>query len=157
VVNAMGEARRGRIARDTYLRTVGQMLTRDWFALDRCDILTQLEIVEQLVAGYPTRYLSRGAAVRFVLDKAIGQVVAACRASSDSATRCIAEFLEARQAGKSVAAIAREWRLSREYVSRAIGRRAIALVTDRVLVLGRRKPVVQPPNGSVTPSGKRSA
>ncbi len=139
----MGETRRGRIARDTYISTVGQMLTRDWFTLDRCDILTQLEIVDQLVAAYPNRYLSRGAAVRFVLDKAIGQVVAACRASSDHATRRIADYLEARQSGQSISAIARAWGLSREYTSRAIGRRAVELVTDRVLVLGRRKLMAQ--------------
>jgi hypothetical protein len=141
----MADARRGRISRATYISTVGRMLTRDWFALDGCDVLTQLEIVDQLVAAYPTRYLTRGAAVRFVLDKAIAQVIAACDASSDLFTRRIASYLEARQAGKSVSAIAREWRLSREYVSRAIGRRAAELVTDRVLVLGRRKLVAQTP------------
>jgi hypothetical protein len=153
----MSEARRGRIARDTYISTVGQMLTRDWFALERCDILTQLEIVDQLVAAYPTRYLSRGAAVRFVLDKAIGQVVAACRASSDHATRRIADYLEARQSGLSVSAIAREWGLSREYTSRAIGHRAIELVTDRVLLLGRRKLMAQGTTASASASRTHSA
>src|SRR5262249_36142266 len=150
-------ARRGRIARDTYISTVGQMLTRDWFTLDRCDVLTQLEIVDQLVAVYPNRYLSRGAAVRFVLDKAIGQVVAACRVSSDHPTRRIADYLEARQSGKSVSAVAREWSLSREYVSRAIGRRAIELVIDRVLVLGHRKLVAQESAGPLAETQQRPA
>src|SRR5262252_68197 len=92
--------------------------------------ITQLEIVDQLVAAYPHRHLSWGAAVRFVLDTAIGQVMAACRASSDHPTRRIAHSLEARPSGKSVSAIARDWSLSREYVARAIGRRAVELVTD---------------------------
>jgi hypothetical protein len=103
------------------------------------------------------RVLSRGAAVRFVLDKAISQVVAACRAGSDHATRRIADYLEARQSGLSVSAIAREWGLSREYTSRAIGRRAGELVTDRVLVLGRRKLIAQGTTASASAPRTHSA
>jgi len=66
---AVAEARRGRISHVIYVRTVGQVLTRDWFALGGCDVLAQLELVGQLVATYPERYLSRGWAIRAVLDR----------------------------------------------------------------------------------------
>jgi hypothetical protein len=139
----MAEARRGRISRATYIRVVGQMLTRDWYALDQCDVLTQLDLVEQLVAAYPTRYHCKGAAVRALLDRAISQVIAACRSSADQRSQRVATFLEARQAGQSVTAIARKWGISREYVSRAVGRRAVELVTDHVLALGHRRLVLR--------------
>jgi hypothetical protein len=151
----MAERRRGRIAHATYVRTVGQMLTRDWYALDDCEILTQLELVDQLVASHPTRYLCRGAAVRAILDRAIAQVVAACRASSDTGSRRMADFLEARQRGLSVAAVAREWGISREYISRTVGRRAIRLVTDRVLAFGQRSLVVEESSGGSSATGEQ--
>jgi hypothetical protein len=58
---------------------------------------------------------------------------------SDPASERLATFLEERRTGKTVTAIAREWGLSREYVSRTVARQAIRLVTDRVLVIGRRR------------------
>ncbi len=135
----MAEGRRGRISQATYLRVVGAMLTRDWFALDQCDILTQLDLVEQLVTQYPTRYLCKGLAVRAILDKAIQQVIDACRASADPASVRVATYLDLRKQGQTTAAIARSWGMTREYVSRSVGRRAIHLVTDRTLRLGRRQ------------------
>ena len=84
------------------------------------------------------RFLSKGAAVRWPLDKAIDQVIAACEASADTGSLRVVRFLQQRQAGASVAAFAREWGISREYVSRTVGRRAVQLVTKRVLALGRR-------------------
>src|SRR5579871_2901699 len=123
----MADGRRGRISHEVYAATVGRMLTRDWFALDTCDVLTQLEVVTRLVEAYSNRYLTRGAAVRFVLDKAIALVIAACGTSSDLSTRRVSAYLVARQEGKTVSAIAREWRLSREYVSRVVGHRAVEL------------------------------
>lgn len=139
----MGESRRGRISRAVYVRTVGQMLTRDWYALESCEVLTQLDIVAQLVAKYPDRYPSVGWAVRGVLDKAISSVIALCQARPDQASQRLAAFLEARRSGKSVTAIAREWELSREYVSRTVGRQAILLVTEKVLAISRLS-VVEP-------------
>jgi hypothetical protein len=139
------DVRRGRISMAEYEAVVGRMLTRDWFALDHCDVLAQLDIVNSLINRYPARFLSKGAAVRWLLDKAIDQVIAACEASADAGSLRVAQFLQQRQAGASVAAIAREWGISREYVSRTIGRRAVQLVTKRVLALGRRTLVVHDP------------
>src|SRR5262245_61077775 len=45
---------------------------------------------------------ARGAAVRWLLDKAIVQVVAACDASADAGSLRIAGFLRRRRAGDSV-------------------------------------------------------
>jgi hypothetical protein len=113
------------------------MLTRDWFALEHCEVLTQLEIVEQLVAAYPHRFLSPGWAVRALLDKAMDDVIAVARKSSDERSLRIAQFLELRRQGQSVTAIAQWWEMSRECVSRAVGRKAILLVTDRLLKLSK--------------------
>lgn len=150
----MGEGRRGRISVVEYEAVVGRMLTRDWFVLDTCEVLTQLDLVESLVATHPARYPSRGAAVRWLLDKAIDQVVAACDASADTGSVRIAEFLRRWRAGDSVVAIAREWGISREYVSRTVGHRAIHLVTRRVLAIGRRTLVAQPTSEA---NGRKSA
>jgi hypothetical protein len=150
----MNERRRGRIPIAEYEAVVGRMLTRDWFALDECDTLTQLDLIESLVTIHPARYPSRGAAVRWLLDKAIDQVVAACEASADAGSLRIAEFLRQRRAGVSVVAMAREWGLSREYVSRTIGRRATQLVTRRVLALGRRTLIAHPESAA---DGRKSA
>jgi hypothetical protein len=150
----MGIGRRGRISIAEYEATVRRMLTRDWFALDECDILTQLDLVESLVTTYPARYPSQGAAVRWLLDKAIDQVVAACEASADAGSLRVAEFLRQRRTGVSVVDIARSWGISREYVSRTIGHRATQLVTRRVLALGRRTLVAQPTAGA---DGQKSA
>ena len=43
----MGEGRRGRISVTEYEGVVGRMLTRDWFVLDACDTLTQLELIKK--------------------------------------------------------------------------------------------------------------
>lgn len=154
-------ARRGRIPHAAYTKAVGRTLAQDWYALEQCDLLTQLELVDQLVIANPSRYLSKGAAVRAILDKAAAQVVAACRQSSDRGSARIAEFVEARCRGRSVSEIARDWGLSREYVSRRVGRQAMRLVTDRVLALGRRQLVVQEQRdkveGAVEPLRKQSA
>jgi hypothetical protein len=132
------EVRRGRMPIAEYESVVGRMLTRDWFALDSCDVLAQLGIADSLVSRYPARFLSRGAAVRWPLDKAIEQVVSACEASTDTGGLRVARFLQQRQTGATVASIACEWGISREYVSHTVGRRAVHLVTKWVLVLGRR-------------------
>lgn len=138
-----GPARRGRIAHTTYQRLIGKGLTQDWYTLDRCEALTRLELVDELVRTYPKRYITRGAAVRAILDKATDQVIAACRQSADHGSERIATFLESRSQGVSVSEIARDWGLSREYVSRRVGRQAIGLVTDRVLAIGRHPLVLQ--------------
>jgi len=131
------EGRRGRISHAAYVRTVGQALTRDWYALEGCEVLAQLELVGQLLATYPERYPSRGWAVRALLDRAMRDVIALCRSKPDAASARLARFLEARQKGESVAAIARMLGLTREHLSRSVGHQAIVLVTDRVLALNR--------------------
>ncbi len=133
----MAEARRGRISHATYVRTVGQVLTRDWFALEGCDVLAQLELVGQLLATYPERYPSRGWAIRAVLDRAMRDVIALCASKPDPASARLVRFLEARRQGESIAAIARAWGLTREHLSRSVGHQAIVLVTERVLALNR--------------------
>jgi len=159
--------RRGRIAHATYARVVGRALTRDWFALESCEPLTQLEVVGHLVDMYPERYPSRGWAVRALLDKAIDDVVALCRSKPDAANTRLARFLEVRREGKPITAIAAEWGLTRECVSRKVGRRAILLVTDRVLAHNRRgpaagqsamrEPVALSPRIGATPTVQHSA
>jgi hypothetical protein len=134
---AVAEARRGRISHATYIRIIGQALTRDWYALEGCEVLAQLELVGQLMAAHPERYPSRGWAVRAVLDRAMRDVIALCASKPDPASARLARFLEARPKGESVAAIARTWGLSREHLSRSVGHQAIVLVTDRVLALNR--------------------
>ncbi len=133
----MAEARRGRISHATYVRTVGRALTRDWYALEGCEVLAQLELVGQLVARFPERYPSRGWAIRAMLDRAMRDVIALCASKPDPGSARLASFLEARRKGESVAAIAREWELTREHVLRSVGHQAIVLVTDRVLALNR--------------------
>ena len=133
------EARRGRTSHAAYIRVVGQALTRDWYALEACETLTQLDLVTRLVESRPDRYPTRGWAVRAILNKAIGDTIDLCHLQSDPASERLAAFLEERRTGKTVTAIAREWGSSRECVSRTVARQAIRLVTDRVLVLGRRR------------------
>ncbi len=142
----MGERRRGRIPVAEYEAVVGRMLTRDWFTLDTCDTLTQLDLVESLVTTHPARYPSRGAAVRWLLDKAMDQVIAACEASADTGSVRIADFLRQRRSGVTVVEIARTWGISREYVSRTVSRRATQLVTRRVLALGRKTLIARQPS-----------
>jgi hypothetical protein len=150
----MGEGRRGWIPVAQYEAVVGRMLTRDWFTLDSCDSLTQLDLVESLVTAHPARYPSHGAAVRWLLDKAMDQVIAACEASADAGSTRIAEFLRQRRSGVTVVEIARTWGISREYVSRTVSRRATQLVTRRVLAMGRRTLEAQ---SSSEMDGRRSA
>lgn len=133
------ELRRGRISHATYVQAIGQALARDWFRLESCDILTQLDLVRHLVSTYPEKYPSPGWAVRALLDKAIDDVIALCRSHPDATNSRIVDFLEGRRSGVSVTAIALRWNLSRECVSRTIGRKASFLVTERVLVRNRRK------------------
>lgn len=133
------ELRRGRISHATYVQAIGQALARDWFKLENCDILTQLDLVRHLVSTYPEKYPSPGWAVRALLDKAIDDVVTLCRSHPDATNSRIVDFLEGRRSGISVTAIALRWNLSRECVSRTIGRKAVFLVTERVLVRNRRK------------------
>jgi hypothetical protein len=144
----MVDSRKGRISRTTYIHVVGHMLIRDWFALEHCETLTQLELVGHLVAAYPNRYLSPGWAVRALLDRAIDDIIAVSRKSKDEGGQRLAKFLELRRQGKQVKEIAEQWELTREHLSRSVNRRAIELVTDRLLVLGRRKllPVEAPNN-----------
>jgi hypothetical protein len=73
------------------------------------------------------------------LNKAIGDTIDLCHLQSDPASDRLAAYLEARRTGKMATAIAREWGLSRECLSRTVARQAIRLVTDRVLTLGRRR------------------
>jgi hypothetical protein len=134
-----GDSRRGRTSHATYVRVVGQVLTRDWYALETCEALKQIDLVGRLVESRPDRYPTRGWAVRAILNKAIGDTIDLCHMQSDRASERLAAFLEARSGGKTVTAIAREWGLSRECVSRTVARQAIRLVTDRVLALGRRR------------------
>lgn len=133
----MSETKRGRISHATYVRTVGHMLTRDWYTRDQCEVLTQLDIVGQLVSAYPNRFLCSGWAVRALIDKAMDDVIAASNKCKDEPGQRIAQFLELRWQGQTVTAIAQAWGLSRECVSRTISRKAILLVTDRLLKLGR--------------------
>ena len=135
----MTNTRKGRISLATYTRVVGQSLTCDWFALDKCETLTQFAVVQELVAAYPNRFLSPGWAVRALLDKAMDEVIALARKSKDTQDHRLADFLELRRQHESVTAIAKEWNLSRECVSRTVGRKAISLVTERFLALTKRK------------------
>ncbi len=146
------EVRRGRISHATYLQAVGQSLARDWFGLEKCDILSQLDLVQHLVALHPDRYPSPGWAVRALLDKSMDDVVALCRSHPDSMNLRIIEFMEARRSGTSIKAIAERWGLSRECVSCTVGRQVTRLVTDRVLYRNTRgtrpmgqEPVALPP------------
>jgi hypothetical protein len=136
----MTETKRGRISHATYAHTIGLMLTRDWFALEECEVLTQLDIVKRLVSDYPSKYLTPGWAVRRVLDKAITRVIQASKASHDARIQKIATYLELRLQYQSTSDIAHQWGVSRECVSRTIGRQAILLVTDQVLAMNREKP-----------------
>lgn len=139
------EAKLGRTSHAAYMRVVGQALTRDWYALEACDTLTQLDLVSRLVETRPDRYPTRGWAVRAILNKAIGDTIDLCQLQADPASERLAAFLEGRRTGKTVTAIAREWGLSRECVSRTVARQAIRLVTDRVLALGRRRLALNEP------------
>ncbi len=135
----MADTRKGRISHATYVRVVGQMLICDWFALDKCETLTQIAVVQELVTAYPNRFLSPGWAVRALLDKAMDEVIVLARNSKNTSDHRIADFLELRRQHKSVTAIAKDWNLSRECVSRTVGRKTINLVTDRLLALSKRK------------------
>ena len=103
------EAKRGRTSHAAYMRVVGQALTRDWYALEACETLTQLDLVSRLVETRPDRYPTRGWAVRAILNKAIGDTIDLCHMQADPASERLAAFLEARRTGKTVTAIEREW------------------------------------------------
>ena len=133
----MTATRRGRISQATYVRVVGRMINKDWFALARCETLTQLEVIDQLVAAYPKAFFSPGCAVRALIDKSIDHVVRAARLRTDDRSQKMADYLEKRRAGVSVAAIAQGFGLSREYVTRTIGQQALTQVTERLLALGK--------------------
>ena len=84
------EARRGRTSHAAYIRVVGQALTRDWYALEACETLTQLDLVTRLVESRPDRYPTRGWAVRAILNKAIGDTIDLCHLQSDPASERLA-------------------------------------------------------------------
>ena len=113
------------------------MFTRDWFALDASEILTQFELVDYLVSAEPRRYWSKGQAVRVLLDRSIEHVIAHIQKSDDKSNNRVAEFLQKRKAGISIAAIGRDWGMTREHLSRSVNRQAIQLVTERFLTLAR--------------------
>ena len=90
----MAETKRGRISKAAYMREVGRMFTRDWFALDASEILTQFELVDYLVSAEPRRYWSKGQAVRVLLDRSIEHVIAHIQKSDDKSMNRVAEFLK---------------------------------------------------------------
>jgi hypothetical protein len=131
--------KRGRISRAAYEQAVGKMLMRTWNVLDTCDVLTQLDVVQHFCEVNPRRYPTPGFAVRELLDMAMDQVIQISLKSKDIPTQRIAYYLLWRMDNKSIAFIGESFSLSREYVTRTIGKRAIHLVTERVLQIGRRK------------------
>jgi hypothetical protein len=64
-------------------------------------------------------------------------VIAAARKSKDVAGQRSADFLDLRRQGQSVTDIAKAWSLSRECVSRTVSRKALLLVTDRLVQFGK--------------------
>ncbi|MBA2682275.1 MAG: hypothetical protein H0U76_28265 [Ktedonobacteraceae bacterium] len=75
--------------------------------------------------------------------------------SKDTSDHRIADFLERRRQHQSVMAITKEWNLSRECVSRTVGRKAVNLVTDRLLALTKRKVDASLADGSTIYEGKK--
>jgi hypothetical protein len=68
-----------------------------------------LEIVGQLVAAYPHRFLSPGFAVRALLDKAMDDVIASSSKSNDERSLRVVKFLELRRMEQTVTQIAQWW------------------------------------------------
>ena len=139
----MSESKRGRVPRSTYVHTISVKLMHDWMKLNQCELLTQLDIVQLLCEHNPRKYPTPGMAVRELLDTAIDQVIEVTLFNPNITVKRIGEYLNGRVMGKSVSFIADEWGLTREYVSRTIGRQAAELVTERVLKMARRKVVVK--------------
>ncbi len=133
------DTKRGRTPRAAYTEAVGKMLTRTWDVLDTCDVLTQLDVVQHFCEVNPRKYPTPGFAVRELLDLAMDQVQRIALTSKDIPTQRIAYYLLFRRDKKPVAFIAECFGLSREYVTRTIGKHAVQLVTERVLQIGRRK------------------
>ncbi len=131
--------KRGRISHSAYEQAVGKMLMRTWDVLDTCDTLTQLDVVQHFCTVNPRKYPTPGFAVRELLDLAIEQVIRISLDAKDITTQRIAYYLMWRRDKQSIAFIGESFGLSREYVTRTIGKRAIQLVTGRVLLIGRRK------------------
>lgn len=136
----MTETRRGRISRTTYIMTIGHMLSRDWSTLEKCEVLTQFSVVNELVSTYPREFAYKGMAVRWLLDQAIEKAIKLDRRVGTQHQQRIALFLEKRRSGDSVAAIAREWGMTREHLSRTVNREAVELVTEQFLRFAHHKP-----------------
>ena len=101
--------------------------------------MIQLDLVWHLVSTCPETFPSPGWVVKALLDKAIDDVIAPCRSHPDVTNSRIVDLLEGRRSGDSVTDIVLRWNPSRECVSRTIGRNAVFLVAERVLVRNRKK------------------
>lgn len=134
----MADTRRGRKSQEAYRELVAKALLADRFTLDEFPVLSQLPAVEQWASAHPRELCPRGKALQALLRQAVAEVIAAVGDADDVAVRRLVEYLRLRyQESVSVKGIAERWGCSTVQVWRSAGRRALDLVTARVLELGR--------------------
>lgn len=134
----MTETKRGRKSQSNYRALVGKALFADRFALEEFPVLSQLPAVEQWAAAHQRELLPHGKALQIILRQAVEDVIARIGEAQDTQMRRLIDFLRSRYIEQaSVKVIAESWGCSTVHVWRSVGQRALDLVTDRFLELGR--------------------
>jgi hypothetical protein len=131
--------RRGRLSHDDYAKAVAAVLRADLFQLEECTLLGQLPGVRALAGRVKRSVFPTGAAIRALLDRAVGEVELLALNQRDTASQRIAAFLHLwYKQGETVVMAAEVLELSRSYVAHTIQPRALELVAKRFLELAWR-------------------
>jgi hypothetical protein len=139
VVTGAKTGRRGRLSHDDYAKAVASVLRADLFQLEECALLGNLPGVRALAGRVKRSVFPTGAAIRALLDRAVGEVELLALNQRDTASQRIAAFLHLwYKQGETVVTAAEVLELSRSYVAHTIQPRALELVAKRFLELAWR-------------------
>ncbi len=118
-----------------YCVLVDRALFADCYTLDDFPVLSELPLVVRWAEAHQRDLLPRGKALHVLLRRAVADVVA-CAPEGDACLAQVADFARLRyQERLTVSAIARRWGMHRRSLYGGCTRRALELVTRRVLQL----------------------
>jgi hypothetical protein len=133
---ARPSTRRGRPSRDDYVRQVVPLIRADVWKLDECSAFAAYPAVRALAKQYRREILPMGKAMKCLIDRAVGDVIALGAVLSGTQSDRVATFLRLwYREERTVAAIARQLDLERTHVAKTVQRPALELVARRFLDL----------------------
>lgn len=128
--------RRGRPSRNDYVRLVVPLIRADVWALNDCTTFMSYPAVQALMKQHQREILPIGVALKCLIDRAVGDVIALGEVVSGTQMDRVATFLRLwYREERTVAAIARQLELERTHVVKTIQRPALELVARRFLAL----------------------